>query len=104
MKSSECFPYREAVGALAYLMVASRPDTSYAVGVASLTLEHPSKEDSLRHKRIIRYALRVQSLTVSATRQIIFPLRLKDSVTQIMVEIKKLEDVLKEWSVAFLEE
>lgn len=49
------FPYREAVGALAYLMVGTRPDIAYAVGVASRKLESPSKEDWLKVKRILRY-------------------------------------------------
>jgi transposase InsO family protein len=51
----EKFPYREAVGALAYLMVGTRPDIAYAVGVASRKLESPSNEDWLRVKRILRY-------------------------------------------------
>lgn len=49
------FPYREAVGALAYLMVATRPDIAYAVGVASRKLESPTLNDWLNVKRIMRY-------------------------------------------------
>lgn len=55
-KSSEsAFPYREAVGSLAYLMVATRPDIAYAVGIVSRSLENPTKTDWLRVKRIMRY-------------------------------------------------
>lgn len=54
-KKNENFPYREAVGALAYLMVGTRPDIAYAVGVVSRKLDCPSREDWLKVKRILRY-------------------------------------------------
>lgn len=53
--ADERFPYREAVGALAYLMSGTRPDIAYAVGVVSRKLEKPTKTDWLRVKRIFRY-------------------------------------------------
>lgn len=53
-KRSE-FPYREAVGSLLYLAVMTRPDLSFAVGVASRHLESPTSEDVLHVKRILRY-------------------------------------------------
>lgn len=49
------FPYREAVGALAYLMTGTRPDIAYAVAVVSRKLENPTYSDWLRVKRIFRY-------------------------------------------------
>ncbi|CAB3236781.1 unnamed protein product [Arctia plantaginis] len=49
------FPYRQAVGALAYLMVGTRPDIAYAVGVASRKLDNPSNQDVTKVKRILRY-------------------------------------------------
>lgn len=49
------FPYRNCVGALAYLMVATRPDICYAVSVASRHLEKPRKEDIVAVKRILRF-------------------------------------------------
>lgn len=49
------FPYRAAVGSLNYLAVATRPDISYAVGVASRHLENPGPADVRMVKRIIRY-------------------------------------------------
>lgn len=58
MKSN--FPYRQAVGALAYLSVGTRPDISYAVGVASRHLEVPTKDDVMLVKRIFRYLKRTQ--------------------------------------------
>lgn len=54
-ESEDSHKYRQAVGALMYLMVATRPDIAYAVGVVSRTLEHPSKSDWARVKRIFRY-------------------------------------------------
>jgi transposase InsO family protein len=49
------FPYREAVGALTYLMTGTRPDIAYAVGVVSRKLENPTEDDWLRVKRVFRY-------------------------------------------------
>ena len=49
------FPYRQAVGALMYLMLGTRPDLAYSIGFASRTLENPNNEDIVRVKRIFRY-------------------------------------------------
>lgn len=49
------FPYRQAVGGLTYLAVATRPDISYAVGMASRHLEAPTTKDVALVKRILRY-------------------------------------------------
>lgn len=49
------FPYRQAVGALTYLTVGTRPDIAYAVSVASRNLEKPSTTDIMLVKRILRY-------------------------------------------------
>lgn len=49
------FPYREAVGALMYLMCGTRPDIAHAVGVVSRSLENPAKRDVIKVKRILRY-------------------------------------------------
>ena len=49
------FPYRQAVGALMYLMLGSRPDLAYSVGFLSRTLENPSATDIARLKRVFRY-------------------------------------------------
>lgn len=54
VKSTQ-FPYRQAVGSLMYLAVATRPDISYAVGLVSRFLEHPSEEHASAVKRIMRY-------------------------------------------------
>ncbi|KAG5890919.1 hypothetical protein JTB14_024916 [Gonioctena quinquepunctata] len=48
------FPYREAVGALMYLMTGTRPDIAYAVSVVSRKLENPSNSDCSK-VRIFRY-------------------------------------------------
>ena len=54
-KAESKFPYNSAVGALMYLMVGTRPDIAYAVGVASRSLENPTEDDIVKVKRIFRY-------------------------------------------------
>lgn len=49
------FPYREAVGSLMYLAVATRPDISFAVGCVSRYLENPALAHVNAVKRILRY-------------------------------------------------
>lgn len=61
----EKFPYREAVGALAYVMVGTRPDIAYAVGVVSRKLENPTKDDWNKVKRIFRYLKGTVSLGIT---------------------------------------
>lgn len=47
--------YRQVVGALAYLMVCTRPDIAYPVSVVSRSLENPTHTDCVRLKRMLRY-------------------------------------------------
>lgn len=49
------FPYRQAIGAIMYLMLGTRPDLAYSVSFLSRTLENPSSEDVVRVKRVFRY-------------------------------------------------
>jgi transposase InsO family protein len=49
------FPYRQAVGALMFLMCGTRPDIAYALSVVSRNLENPTDRDVVRVKRILRY-------------------------------------------------
>lgn len=49
------FPYRQAVGSLNYLAVATRPDIAYAVGVAARFLANPDAAAVNLVKDIIRY-------------------------------------------------
>lgn len=49
------FPYREAVGALMFLMCGTRPDLAYSLSVVSRKLENPTEKDVLMVKRIFRY-------------------------------------------------
>ena len=48
-------PYRQAVGALMHLMVASRPDIGFAVGMVARFMENPSEKHWIAVKRIFRY-------------------------------------------------
>ena len=48
-------PYREALGKLLYLSIATRPDIAYAVGVLCRFSENPGREHWLALKRVIRY-------------------------------------------------
>lgn len=69
-KEEKPFPYRETVGALAYLMVCTRPDIAFAVGVASRKLENPCKADWLKVKRILRYLKGTSTLGVEYRRDV----------------------------------
>lgn len=53
-ETSVC-PYRELVGSLMYLAVATRPDISYAVGLVSRFLEKPTIVHENAVKRIMKY-------------------------------------------------
>ena len=46
------FPYRQAVGALMYLMLGTRPDLADSVGFISRSLENSTQEDVVRVKRV----------------------------------------------------
>lgn len=49
------FPYRQLVGSIMYLAMGTRPDISYAIGVASRYLEKPSSTHVGAAKRILKY-------------------------------------------------
>lgn len=49
------FPYREAIGSLMYLMVCTRPDIAYIVGVLSRYVEKPTTVHWQAVKRIFKY-------------------------------------------------
>ncbi|XP_066906999.1 uncharacterized protein [Halyomorpha halys] len=61
------FPYREAVGALMYLMVCTRPNLAYNISVLSRTLDCSSNQDIVRLKRILRYIIGSSSLGIRYT-------------------------------------
>lgn len=48
-------PYRQAVGSLMYLAIATRPDLSYAISVVSENLETPKSSDWCSVKRVFKY-------------------------------------------------
>ena len=54
-KADVDFPYRQAVGALMFLMTGTRPDLAYSVGYLSRVLDKPTAEDVIRVKRVFRY-------------------------------------------------
>lgn len=49
------YPYREAVGSLMFLAIATRPDISFAVGNASRHMEKPAMAHVNAIKRILKY-------------------------------------------------
>lgn len=49
------FPYREAIGSLMYLAIATRPDICFAVNYASRHMEKPAQIHVNAVKRILRY-------------------------------------------------
>ena len=51
----ENVPYRSAVGSLMYIMLATRPDIAYSVGVLSRFAENPNKLHWNAVKRVLRY-------------------------------------------------
>uniref|UniRef100_A0A5S6Q626 Reverse transcriptase Ty1/copia-type domain-containing protein n=1 Tax=Trichuris muris TaxID=70415 RepID=A0A5S6Q626_TRIMR len=48
-------PYREAVGALMFLMTTTRPDKAYAISMVSQALEKPTVKEWKALKRIFKY-------------------------------------------------
>ncbi|KAF1327473.1 Integrase catalytic core protein, partial [Globisporangium splendens] len=53
----EKFAYREAIGALMYLVTCTRPDMTYAVGQLSRFVENPSEQHVGGVKKILRYLI-----------------------------------------------
>lgn len=54
-EDSGLFPYREAIGSMMYLMVATRPDLAFIVSVLSQFTEKPSRDHWNGVKRVLRY-------------------------------------------------
>ena len=48
------YPYRQAVGALMYLMTGTRPDIVYSISYLSRSLENPTSDDITKVKRVFR--------------------------------------------------
>ncbi|KAI3633889.1 hypothetical protein MIR68_008221 [Amoeboaphelidium protococcarum] len=65
--------YRFIVGALMYLMVATRPDLAYAVGKLSSQLQDPSNELLQLAKRVLRYLKGTQEycITIDGNKSVI---------------------------------
>ena len=51
----EKYPYRELIGKLLYLAIATRPDIAYAVGVLCRFVDNPGMEHWNGAKRVLRY-------------------------------------------------
>ena len=54
-KSAAHVPFKEAIGALLFLAMVSRPDIAYAVGVLSRRAEKPTQADWNAVRRIFKY-------------------------------------------------
>ena len=55
-------PYREVIGSLMYLMIATRPDICYAVGKLSKFCEDPQQKHWIAAKRVLRYVNGTKSM------------------------------------------
>ena len=62
------FPFRQAVGAIMYLMLGSRPDLAYSIGVLSRKLENPDENDIRMLKRVLRYIAGTIDFGITYTR------------------------------------
>ena len=51
----KAYPYRELIGKLLYLAIATRPDIAYTVGVLCRFVENPGMDHWLAAKRVLRY-------------------------------------------------
>lgn len=51
----DALPYREIVSSLIYLQMVTRPDISFAIGIASRALDNPTEAHCNLVKRIMRY-------------------------------------------------
>ncbi|KAG5874152.1 hypothetical protein JTB14_016356 [Gonioctena quinquepunctata] len=54
-EKAQNFPYIQAVGALMYLMLGTRPDPAYSIWFSSRPLENPNAGDVAKVKRVFRY-------------------------------------------------
>lgn len=55
VRNESKFPYREVIGSLMYLAIATRPDISYAIGNCSRFMENPATVHIGAVKRILKY-------------------------------------------------
>jgi hypothetical protein len=53
-REDSSYPYRQAVGALMYLMIGTRPDIAYSISYLSRSLEKPTSDDVTKVKRVFR--------------------------------------------------
>jgi len=54
-KAGVDFSYRQAFGALMFLMTGTRPNLAYSVGYLSRVLDKPTAEDVITVKRVFIY-------------------------------------------------
>ena len=63
-QDSQPFPYRELIGSLMYLVVATRPDIAYAVAYLSQFLNNPQGKHWTYAKRVLRYLKGTKSYSI----------------------------------------
>lgn len=61
------YPFRELIGCLNYVAIATRPDTSFAISILSRYLDKFNRSDWVRALRVLRYLEGTKDLGISFT-------------------------------------
>ena len=59
------FPYRQLIGSLNFIAIATRPDISFAISILSRYLDNPTRSDSVRATRVLKYLQGTKELGIT---------------------------------------
>ena len=65
--SNERYPFRELIGSLNYIAIATRPDVSFAISILSLYLDNFNRSDWLRALRVLKYLEGTKDIGITFT-------------------------------------